>query len=120
MSDPSGPSHPSDESGRSFERVSLRQHVWILVRSWSVRQAVGVLAAYAIVGVWFEHETTERGLLDPSGHPNWLVVLLGFFYLLLRLAARFVVPALLAYVVVDRAARAIVALANAGGPRARG
>jgi hypothetical protein len=68
---------------------------------------VTLLAIYTLLGWWFGRETEDRGLLDPSGHPNFRVLALGAVYLLTRLAARFLLPAFLAFLLVDRVARTV-------------
>jgi hypothetical protein len=84
-------------------RLFLRS-LWL---SWVVRNTVTLLATYLLLGWFFAQESEDRGLLDPSGHPNFWVLALGAIYLLTRVAARFLVPAFLAYVLLDRVARAI-------------
>jgi hypothetical protein len=88
-------------------RLFLRSLVQTWWRSWVVRSSVALLATYLLLGWWFARESEDRGLLDPSGHPNFWVLALGAVYLLTRVAARFLLPAFLAYVLVDRVARAV-------------
>jgi hypothetical protein len=71
-----------------------------------LRSALSLLAGYFLLGWWFELATEDRGLLDPSGHPNFWVLVLGAVYLVTRLAARFLVPAFVAFLLADRLARA--------------
>jgi hypothetical protein len=86
-------------------RPTLVQHVRSLAASRALRQVVGLCLAYVLLGWWFEHETTERGLFDAAGHLHVFVVILGLFTLLVRIATRFLVPATVAFVLVDRLAR---------------
>lgn len=90
--------------------VSPWQHIRNVAALWAVRQGLALLFVYLVLGWWFARETREVGLFDPGGHPNYAILLLGAVYLLMRVAVRFLLPALLAYVVVDRAARALHAL----------
>ena len=93
------------QASQNSPRPTLMQHLRSVGASWTARQAAGLLLAYLLLGWWFEYETAERGLFDAAGHPQVLVAVLGLFYLLIRIATRFLVPALLAFVLVDRVAR---------------
>jgi hypothetical protein len=83
-----------------------------------LRLAAGVLLGHLLLGWWFEHETAERGLFDAAGHPHVFVAILGLSYLLIRVTARFLAPALVSFVLVDRLARHLfpaAPMAGAGG-----
>ncbi|HEY1696229.1 MAG TPA: hypothetical protein VGG39_28880 [Polyangiaceae bacterium] len=62
-----------------------------------VRAAAWIVGAYLVVLLAFAFATRTTGLLSPSGAPNVGVLALGAVFLVLRLAAYVVAPALLAY-----------------------
>jgi hypothetical protein len=82
----------------------------------SVRAAAWIVGVYVAVTLAFAFATTTTGLLSASGAPNLGVLALGAVFLVLRLAAYFVAPALLVYALLG----AILSRARAAssvGPR---
>jgi len=67
-----------------------------LRRSTALRWAAFLLAAYLVVGWIFAWASRTRGLLSPGGSPHVETLALGVLYVLLRVAVRFGVPALVA------------------------
>jgi hypothetical protein len=86
-------------------RLTLRQHLQTLSRSWAMRQAAGLLVFYVLFGWVFDRETAERGLFDAAGRPDTVVACLGVVYLLVRVATRLLVPAFVVYALTDRVLR---------------
>ena len=65
---------------------------------WSL---AAVVVLYLLVEQLLSYETRVVGLLSPGGSPHWGVLLLGAVYVALRLAVRFVVPAVAVALVVQ-------------------
>ncbi len=86
-----------------------------LSRSWALRQALALVFIETVLGWWFERETVHVGLLSPSGQPHYAVLALGALYLVTRIATRFLVPAFLAYLFVERLASALLRLGHMAG-----
>jgi hypothetical protein len=63
--------------------------------------AMAIAVSYFAVEQLFAYETSTRGLLSPSGTPHVGVLALGAAFLALRMAACFVVPALVVLAVLD-------------------
>lgn len=63
--------------------------------------AMAIAVSYFAVEQLFAYETSTRGLLSPAGAPHVGVLALGATFLALRMAACFVVPALVSVALLD-------------------
>ena len=68
-----------------------------------MRWIVALVVVYVVLGGAFSFASRSRGLLSPGGAPHLDVVVLGIVYLLTRVAVRFAVPGLVAYLLAARA-----------------
>jgi len=102
--------------------MSLLWHMRNVAALWVVRLSAGLLFVYLALGWWFARKTREGevGLFDPAGEPHYAIIALGALYLFMRVSVRFLLPALLAFVVVKRAARSLLAAKGAKTTAGRG
>jgi len=78
--------------------------------SRALRRMAVLVVTYVVMGLAFSIATRARGLFSPGGAPHLDVVALGVVYLVTRIAVRFVLPGLAAYLIassaIDRIRRA--------------
>lgn len=67
--------------------------------SRAVRRIAALAVTYVVLGLAFSFATRSRGLFSPGSSPHLDVIALGVVYLITRIAVRFVLPGLAAYLI---------------------